>query len=320
MNKIWSALIILGIVAFVSCTSRNKELTLLKVTELGSARISDSAIVALLQRELGEKTRITYDLSEDKVLNSLRNRSVDMAIIPNNTIINDPKLEVHTILPLLLRILVIMNHNISGSYGSNIKELFENNTIVYEAMSRMDSIFFKIFFRSFGIESNKISSVIAQGINLNEWADSSFLFVGLTHLHNPMMQKLIDQGASFVSLDKVSQLGKDSSVEGFKVSFQSSCPFVLPKSFYKGKPDSPVLTIAIDDILVGLSDLDNILVYNVAKTLIEDNSQLVQFDNIYNMLKTDFDAESFSFPLHAGTEQYISRDKASIWTRYALLI
>jgi len=102
---------------------------------------------------------------------------------------------------------------------------------------------------------------------------------------------------------KVSQLGKGSSVERFKISFQSSCPFVLPKSFYKGKPNSPVLTIAIDDILVGLNnDLDNTLVYNIVKTLIEDKAQLVQLDNIYNMLKTDFDTESFTFPLHAGTE------------------
>jgi len=67
MNKIWNALIILGIITFVSCTSGNKDLTLLKVTELGSARISDSAIVMLLQKEIGQKTKITYDLSEDKV-------------------------------------------------------------------------------------------------------------------------------------------------------------------------------------------------------------------------------------------------------------
>ncbi len=295
-------------------------MTLLKVTELGSAKISDSAIVNVLRKQINKNIEIKYDLSEDIALKSLSNKTVDLAIIPNNTSIDDPELEVRTIVPLLPRILVLMGHKIPEYQEGDLKGLLENNTLIYEDMSRIDSIFFKDLFTNFNIDAQKISGYTAKNIDINNWSDSCFVYVGLTHLHNPLMIKLIDLGADFISIDKVSNLGKGSSAEGFKLTFPSSYPFILPKSFYKGIPDRPILTIAIRDILVGLSDLDKTVVYDIAKTIIENKAQLIQFDNIYNMLETQFSENNYSFPLHQGTEQYLTRNRPSLWTRYAAII
>jgi len=320
MSKIITIVFLLITAGFLSCEINNhKNLTMLKVTELGSSRLSDSAIVNVLHREANLSIEIKYDLSEDTALIHLEDKTIDLAILPNNTAVNT-NIKVRTVIPLLPRVLMILAHNIPDLDNVKIKNLFENYTLVYEDMSRMDSLFFRQFLLSFNIDQSKIYGLHVNQIDLNSWGDSSFVFVGLTHLQNPLLKKLVDMNSKMVSLDDVNELGKGSTVEGFLLSFPSIYPFILPKNIYKGEPKNPVLTIAIRDILVARADLSDEIVYSITKTLIENKPQLIQEDRIYNMLETDFSNMNSSFPLHNGTKQYIERNKPSVWSRYASII
>ena len=304
----------------ISCGNFSKrELKLLKVTELGSARISDSAIVRVVEHHTKWKIDISYHLSEDTALNKLWNREVDMAILPNNTP-QDEAFEVKTVMPLLPRILLILTKNIPGLEYMELKQLLENHQIVFEDMSRLDSIFFKKLYFSNGIDPAKINAVSNHMVNIEEWYDSSFVYIGLTHLHNPVMEKLLDYGAEFFPLDDVADLGKGSAVEGLNLVFPHLYPFILPRSFYKDKPLKPVLTIAIPDILVTRTNMNENTVYEVVKTLVENKMHLIQYDNIYNLLDTDFRNRQYNFPMHDGTIKFLDRDKPSIWSRYASII
>jgi len=311
----------LVIVFAVSCGNyKNDELVLLKVTELGSARISDSSIVKVLHEQIHKDIIIKYSLSEDTALQQLQDKRVDLAIIPNITKGNSDAVNLRTIMPLLPRILVILANNIPNAKDLSVKELFENNVMVFEDMSRLDSIFFHKFFVNYGIDPKKLTSYMVHKVDTKNWEKSSFIFVGLTHLHNPIMKDLINNGAEFIGLDKISELGKGSSAEGMSMVFPKLHPFVLPKSFYNGRPEEPVLTIAIPDILVACRDLDDVTVYNIIKTITENKAQLIQNDNIYNLLNTNTNDELFSYPLHEGAKQYIRRNEPSVWTKYASTI
>jgi hypothetical protein len=321
MNKLKFILYVSFILFFTACNHySHKKLKLLKVTEVGSAKISDSSIVQLINEKLKKEVSIRYSLDEDTALLLLRNNKIDMAIIPNNTNVSNQDLEVRTIMPLLPRILIILTNNIKKDEYSSIKELFESKNVIFEEMSHYDSVFFNKFFRAFGIKSKKIKSYSAHKIDINKWNDSVFVYVGLTHLHNPDVKRLINKGAGFVPLDKVSNLGKGSTVEGFNMIFPKLYPFILPKSYYHGKPKKAVLTIAIPDILVANSQLNNYTVYSVIKTILENKSKLSQNDNIYSLLNTNFKDKEFSFPLHEGTKEYIKRNEPSIWAKYANIL
>ncbi len=106
-------------------------------------------------------------------------------------------------------------------------------------------------------------------------------------------------------------------MEGFILNFPSAYAYVMPKSYFSGKPLEPVLTIAIRDILAVRSQLDDELVYDVTRTLIENRSQLIQMDDVYSMLETELNGKNFSFPLHQDAMNYLMRDKPSIWVRYS---
>jgi len=321
MKSFLGVLFFLLLLVLPSCFNSDRELILLKVSEIGPAKISDSSLVVILQEELKRKIRIEYTLSEDTALKMLENRKVDLAIIPNNmegTCKDSRKLR--TVAPLLPRILVILTNNIEGTEEMSVKDLFENQVVVFEEMSRLDSIFFKTFFQSYGIEQKKPLTYLAHQIDVEKWADSSFVYVGLTHLHNPIMQKLVGHGACFFPLDDVDKLGKGSSVEGLHMVFPKLSPFILPKSFILGKPVEPVLTISISDVMVTCKDMDNYVVYDIVKAITEKRPELINSDNIYNLLDTKMNDYVFSFPLHSGAISYLNRDKPSVWTRYASVI
>jgi hypothetical protein len=320
MNKLYALLCILIIAFFISCDNGKNKISILKVTELGSAKLSDTALIKVLENKPFLNIEIDYTLMEDTALSRLRNKQVDLVILPNNTPINANDLEVRTIVPLLPRILLVLTFNISDENQYDLKTVLEENTLIYEDLSRLDSLFFEKLFISFGINKQMVHGHSANNLDIEQWKDSAFVFIGLTHLHNPLMKKLLDNGADFYSIGEISELNKGSAAEGFILGFPSATPFILPKSFYKGKPKNPILTISILDILVCREDLDETLVYEITKNLIEKKSQLIQYDNIYSMLDMEFNTVSSSFPIHEGTRQFIERDKPPIWSRYASLI
>jgi hypothetical protein len=309
------------IVILSSCNQKDEELVLLKVSELGPAKVSDSTLAVIMEEELGRKVRVEYTLSEDTALKKLEDHEVDLAIIPNNIegCLRDKKLR--TITPLLPRLLMILAYNIPDAHDLSLKDLLENHNVVFEEMSRLDSIFIRTFFITFNITTPDAASYFfVHDIDGDKWRDSSFVYIGLTHMHNPVMRNLIENGADFISLDDVSNLGKGSSVEGLKSSFPKLRPFIIPKSIYLGMPEEPVLTIAITDILVACKALNKYLVYDIVKLINEKRSELISEDNTYNMLDPKTSDFILSFPLHQGAKAYQNRDKPSVWTRYASVL
>jgi len=311
---------LLSLVTSLSCTSPDRELVLLKVSEMGSAKISDSSLVVILEEELKRPIRLEYTLFEDTALKRLKSRDADFVIIPNNTKAGKDYSEVRTVTPLLPRILVVLSYNIPGSEKMNLKYLFEKHTILIEDMSHQDSLVFEKFFDSIGTHFPERSSHKVHSLNGNLWLDSSFVYVGLTHLHNPILRYLAEHGAKFHSIDKISNLGKGSSVEGLKLIIPQISPFIIPKTFYKGNPQEPVLTFKIPDVLVACEDQDKYLVYMVLKAITEKRSELLSEDEIYNLLDLNTKDYVLTFPLHEGAKAYKDRDKPSIWTRYASVL
>jgi len=320
MKYLISFIFFAGLMTLFSCSDSNKELVLLKVSELGPAKITDSTLAVVVEQELKRNVRIEYTLSEDTALKKLESHEVDLAIIPNNTEGCPADKNLRSITPLLPRLLVVLAYNIPEVNEITLKDLLEEHKVVFEDMSRLDSLFFKTFFMSLGITPAKKSSYFVHEIDSKKWVDSSFVYVGLTHIHNPVMKTLLEHGAIFYSLDDVDNLGKGSTVEGLKMVFPKLSSFIIPKSFYLGKPEKPVLTVAITDVLVSCKDLDSYVVYNIVRIINEKRSELISEDNIYNLLDPKTSDFVLSFPLHKGAVAYQNRNKPSVWTRYASVI
>ena len=319
MKKLLFLFFISFLIIGASCNRKSKRtLTILKITEHGSAKVSDSAIIKVLESHTDLNVQLLYDLNEEVALTGLREKTIDMAILPSNTIIEENDKNIRTVMPLLPRLLMIVTK--PGTKGGTLKDLLENNSVLYEDMSRMDSIFFKKLYRSFKIDPAKIKGSLISDYMFNDQNGSASVYIGLTHLHNPYVLKMLEAGWSLFSLDNPALNGHGSAAEGFHMAFPWAYPYIFPKDFYAGKPDKPVLTVAIRDVLVARDDFDPEKVYEVVSTLIQNKSMLVRQNDIYNLLETNINRQNLSFPLQQGTLNYLNRDKPSIWVRYANML
>ena len=305
------AVVLLGL---TSCEEKPKSYKLIKVTEHSSTKMVDSTLIHVLNREDNLNLSIDYTLSEDFALQKLENKEVDFLIIPNNA--TTPNLHVKGIVPLLPRFLIIMS-NKKTDY-THVKDLFEQGEVYLEDMSRLDSVFFNKMFYSFGIDENKVNAhhineLIIDTPNEN---DSLKVYVGLTHLKNIIVSRLVQQGWNFYSLDDVNNFGKGSRVEGFSLLELSIEPFIMPRSIFHGKPVLPILTISIKDILVTRDDMPRELIHDLTQTLVENRPELIRRDPAYNLLNFNFNPQQISFPLHRGTYDYLNRDKPPVWLEY----
>ena len=85
---------------------------------------------------------------------------------------------------------------------------------------------------------------------------------------------------------------------------------------YKSVPKSPVLTVAIKDILIARKELDAGIAYEIVETIVENKVRLIKMNDIYNIINFDFDEQIWAFPLHQGSLNYIEKDKPFAWVRW----
>jgi len=311
-NIHYSILLLILILFLFSCTKKEKPLKLLKVTEYSSSKVSDSALIKLLKSEKNIDVEIDYTLSENFAIDQLKEKKVDLLIIPNNATSNN--LDFKAVVPLLPRILMVFTNK--RTEIKDIKDLLENGTVYFEDRSRLDSLFFEKLYYNFNIDESMINSRISEELELDKQSDSLLIYIGLSHINNELVKNMADHNWSLFSLDDINYYGKGSRVEGFTMMNTSAYPFIIPMSIYKARPEKSVLTVAIKDILLTRSDLDNEIVYKITEALIENKSHLIQMNSAYNLLDFNFENQVLSFPLHEGTKNFLERNKPSIWMRY----
>ncbi len=307
------SIFIIFITILFSCNQKKQNLKLLKVTEYSSSKVSDSALVHILEENNNLNIEISYTLSEDYALNQLKEKKVDLVILPNNVSNNYGELRLLT--PLLPRILIIYTNK--KTKIDDLKELFEKGYIYFEERSRLDSLFYKKLFYNFNIDETKVRAKSLDKLDLKKQkSDSLLVYVGLTHLNNSLIKYLAEINWFFFSLDDVKNYGKGSKTEGFTMMNPSAHHFLIPMFVYSGQPEKPILTIALRDVLIANNELDAHIAYAIVETLVGKRANLIKKNNIYKLLEIDYTKEVWGFPLHEGAKNYLERNKPSVWMRW----
>jgi TRAP-type uncharacterized transport system substrate-binding protein len=310
--------IIFPLLVIDACIWKKSDLTMEKVSELGYSRIHDSAIVDLLRDAKGLYIELRFEEYEDSTLSRLEKGIIDLAIIPNNTEIPDSIRDIRTLVPLLPRILIIL-HRPDIPLTERLSSLMNGRTVGFEVMDKTDSLFFHELFDRYGISPDSFSSRLISDEDPFSQIDGIDVFITLTHLNNTFVRDLLDSGAFIYSLGDPLLYRRGSAVDGFCLNYPKAFPYILPKHVYKGLPEEPVLTIAIQDILVARKSLDDELVYDIVETLIEKKASLTQKDRMYGLLDYDYTSSAISFPVHQGAQKYLEKDKPTLIERYAEL-
>jgi hypothetical protein len=135
------------------------------------------------------------------------------------------------------------------------------------------------------------------------------------------LQKVVE-GYRLLSFDTVERLGHGSRVEAIPYLFPQLRPFVIPAGTYPALGnEEPVVTVAVDMLLVCREALARDTVYELARGLMARRAEFSQqLPELFHTLTDRVDPLLLKFPLHAGAADFVNRNDPGFLERYADVI
>jgi TRAP-type uncharacterized transport system substrate-binding protein len=120
------------------------------------------------------------------------------------------------------------------------------------------------------------------------------------------------------SLGPVDSIGTGGSIDAATLLNPHLEPFIIPADTYGPVTPEPVLTLAVDKILVARRDLSPNSVYALVSELLRLRPALsAKRPGLFSSLSGDFDPGNSTFVLHSGAQAYVERDEPSVYERYS---
>lgn len=121
-----------------------------------------------------------------------------------------------------------------------------------------------------------------------------------------------------ISMGTPQEIGNGGTVDAAVLLNPHFRPFVIPVGTYGDSTPEPIVTIAVDKILVTRSDLDSAVVYDLISDILRLRPALAaKRPGLFQQLSEDFDVSRSRFVLHPGTLDYLQRSEPTIYERYS---
>jgi TRAP-type uncharacterized transport system substrate-binding protein len=125
-------------------------------------------------------------------------------------------------------------------------------------------------------------------------------------------------GYKLFSFGSPSEIGAGSVVDAASLLNPPLRPFVIPASTYGPATSDPVVTVAVDKILVVRNDLSASVVYDLINTIRRSRPALsATRPGLFSEISEDFAISRSTFVLHAGTQDYLQRSEPTVYERYS---
>jgi hypothetical protein len=120
------------------------------------------------------------------------------------------------------------------------------------------------------------------------------------------------------SLGDPQELGTGSTVDSVTLLNPKLKAFVIPKETYGEMTPEPVVTLAVDKLLVARHDVPDTVIYDLLGEVLRLKPALsAEHPGLFHQLTDDFDISGSAFVLHPGAMAYLQRDEPDIYERYS---
>lgn len=268
----------------------------------------------------GKDTIILNSVDNTKLLSE---KKVDFAIAQNDVILERNELKIkdmhlRSVLPLYSEIFFIIYPK--EWEPKSLRDLLLNHRVgLGPEGSGTHKLAYHIF-RQFGIQPDEFTPVFGR-YEQNVLSDSIDVACSVTGFNNARIQKMVKENGRIFSLDDYGMAEEGSSVDGFCLKYPVARPYIIPKNVFGANQKSPILTVAVDAVMLTRDDVDDKVVYELVEKILM-NKQLMVFDlnnKLLSHLSECFDPLNLRFPLHTGARHYLDRNQPSFYERYAEL-
>lgn len=290
-------------VLMAGCDRGPVELVLANPSSPIDQDVADS-LTALFSRESSIEFDLTENrMSEEVAIEKLLAGTVDIALISNNMPYRDG---ITTVIPLYPTVLHI------GQTGqkefNDLADLIRGSSVFAGPEGSASRVMFEQSTRRLNLQEDEFSFV-----ENRQRPDVIVVFVPI--------QANSQRGISslrLISMGSPDSIGKGSVVDAATLLNPYLRPFIIPAGTYGEATPEPVLTLAVDKMLVARRGLDSSIVYDLVNELVRLRPALsAQNPGLFQNLSGDFDASRSTFVLHPGAQAYLQRDAPSVYERYS---
>ena len=122
----------------------------------------------------------------------------------------------------------------------------------------------------------------------------------------------------FLSFGSPEDIGSGGEIDRALLLNPRVSPFVIPMGTYGDLPEEPVLTLAVDKLLVSSPGLDSAVIYDLIGEIRRLQPALsARFPMLFQRLREEFDASGSTFVLHPGAQAFTQRDAPTFYERYS---
>ncbi len=302
--------ILFALLYLAGCESRQDSLTVV-LPESPIDQAVATSIVDALNRESGLSLSLTdTSLTDELAIDALATGEADLALISNSMPYRDG---VATVIPLYPTALHV--GKTSDDVFPTLAELLRDADVYA------------------GPEGSAARVMLRRILNQTELRDLGHRFIeepGLANIPDvfvvfaPVSPSIIRQQVQQVPLftlsgiGPVDSVGTGSTIDAATLVNPFFRPFVIPAGIYGELTPEPVLTLAVDKMLLARSDVDKSLVYDLINELVRLRPALAaEQPGLFTELSGDFDASRSTFVLHEGTQAYLQREAPSVYERYS---
>jgi hypothetical protein len=120
------------------------------------------------------------------------------------------------------------------------------------------------------------------------------------------------------SLGRVEDIGAGSVLDSVNLLYPQLEPFVIPRETYGDLNPEPVVTLAVDRLLVARPDVPEAVVYDLIGEIVRLQPALsAAHPGLFQRLTGEFDSVGMSFALHPGAIAYLQRNEPDVYERYS---
>ena len=299
---------LLGLFLLTSCERSPTELQLL-VPRLEI----DKTIAQELARLLDDTALVSVSLVESPdpektSLESLVAGTADLALVFNN---EDFHPEVTTVAPLYPTVLHIAQ--LSTLSDLEPAELFGKHTVFAGPPGSVSRRLLIGAATRFGIEPGDIRFVYDNNV-------CPEVITVFAPIEPKNLERLLEECGEYElrSLGSPDELGKGSRVDGAALLNPKIRPFIIPSDTYGDITPQPVVTLAVDKMLVSRADLPDTVIYDLLREVLRVQPALAALHPaLFSELSDNFELSKSTFVIHPGALAYIERDAPSVYERYS---
>jgi TRAP-type uncharacterized transport system substrate-binding protein len=303
--RIFQSIIVCFAVALAAGCEKN-QVDLLLVNPISPV---NSEIAQDIVDLLGQEAEIAISLtdsgqSEESALDALLAGEADIALVSNNL---PYRSYISTVMPLYPTVLHV------GHFGEqefeSVAELFRGARIFAGPEGSASRMMFERYTSRSGLSTADFTYVE----NGDDRADVFVVFAPISPDRLAMFPDI-----RLVSSGSPEDIGKGSSIDAAILMNPQLRPFVIPVGTYGDATPTPILTVAVDMMLVARSDLSESVVYDLVRELSRLRPALAsRRPGLFQRLSDDFNTGNSTFVLHPGLIAYLDRNEPSVYERYS---